>query len=267
MNTVIESFERIKQKVVSISKSLRFDKFQNHLGRKLALSIPEAISLAIYKQRQGIETKKSVYEILTPPCSYKTMVVSMNRWYKLALRIIGLILNQNRQGAHLVKHIDSTDIPVCRNKNAKHHQTMKDYAAWGHNGQGYYYGLELHLIADLWQDVLALKLTPANIDGRKVVIPLAQGLDGVLVADSGYISAELEQKFYREDERRILIKPKKNQKKLATKLDGWLYSTRMLIEIPFRILKMFHGLITSLPRSVDGYLANYTYSLLAYLLA
>jgi len=27
---------------------------------------------------------------------------------------------------------------------------------------------------------------------------------------------------------------------------------------------MFYGLITSLPRSVDGYFANYIYSLLAY---
>jgi IS5 family transposase len=267
MNTVIESFERIKQKVVQISKSLHFDKLVNNTGRKLALSIENSISLALFKQKQGIETKKSIYEIFRPPCSYKTLVVNMNRWYKLALQIVGLILNRNRQAAHPVKHIDSTNIPVCRNKNAKHHQTMKDYASWGNNGQGYYYGLKLHLIADLKQCVLALKFTSANVDDRAAAVPLAEGLSGIFVADAGYVSAELEQDFYREGERYILIKPKKNQKKLATELDGLLYSTRMLVEIPFRILKLFHGFITSLPRSVAGYLANYTYSLLAYLLA
>lgn len=267
MRTVIESFERIKQQVVQISKSLRFDRFQNHLGRKLALSIEDSVSLALFKQRQGIETKKSLYEIFQPACSYKTLVVSLNRWYKLALSIVSLILNHNRKAAHPVKHIDSTNIPVCRNKNAKHHKTMRDYAAWSNNGQGYYYGLKLHLIADLKQQVLAVKFTPADVDERTVATPLAAGLSGIFVADAGYVSAELEQKFYREGERYILIKPKKNQRKLATALDGLLYSTRMLIEIPFRVLKLFHGFITSLPRSVAGYLANYTYSLLAYLLA
>ena len=45
-----------------------------------------------------------------------------------------------------------------------------------------------------------------------------------------------------------------------------LYNTRMLIELNFRNLKMFYGLVTSLPRSINGYLANYFYSILAYAL-
>ena len=53
-------------------------------------------------------------------------------------------------------------------------------------------------------------------------------------------------------------------KKLATKFQTWLYGTRMQIELHPRSLKMFYGLVTSMPRSVDGYFANYIYSLLAY---
>lgn len=267
MKAIIPAFERIKQRVTVISKLLRFDKFVNKVGRKLALTIEESVSLAVYKQNFGIETKLSLYNQFEPPCSYKTLVVNLNRWYEPALQIIGLILNGNRESPHLVKHIDTTDIPVCRNKNARSHKTMRDYASWYHNGQDHYYGLKLHLIADLNQKVLALKFTSANADERKVAIPLGQGLFGIFVADAGYVSAELEKNFYLEGQRYILIKPKKNQKKLATKLDNWLYSTRMIIEIPFRVLKLFHGLITSLPRSVAGYVANYTFSLLAYLIA
>lgn len=265
--TEIHVYDSIRQKVALLSKTLRFNKFTNRLGRKLALSIEDSISLALFKQKQNIETKKSVYEIFRPACSYKTLVVSMNRWMKLALAALALLLRINRTDQHLIKHTDSTDIPVCRKKNAKHHRTMKDYAAWGHNGQGHYYGLKLHLTSDLSQHVLAVRFTSANADDRKICIPLNRDLMGIFVADSGYVSAELEKNFYIEGQRLILIKPKKNMRKLATAFDSWVYSTRMLIEINFRNLKLFYGLLTSLPRSVAGYLANYTYSLLAYLIA
>jgi len=53
-------------------------------------------------------------------------------------------------------------------------------------------------------------------------------------------------------------------KKLITEFQDKLYKVRSLVEINFRILKQFCGFITSLPKSVDGYLANYIYSLLAY---
>ncbi len=265
--TEIQVFESIRQTVVLISKQLRFSKFLKHVGRKLALSIEDSIALALFKQKQNIETKKSVYEIFQPPCSYKTLVVSMNRWFKLAVLVLSLLLKHNRKSSHPIKHTDSTDIPVCLSKNARHHQTMKDYASWSNTGQGYYYGLKLHLTADLNRNVLAVKFTTANVADRKVCIPLNRDLMGIFVADSGYVSAELEKNFYIAGKRLILIKPKKNMKKLATAFDTWAYSTRMLIEINFRNLKLFYGLITSLPRSMAGYLANYTYSLLAYLLA
>lgn len=265
--TEIQVYDSIRQKVALFSKLLRFGKFQNKLGRKLALSIEDAVSLALFKQKQNIATKRSLYEIFQPACSYKTLVVSINRWMKLALTVLALMLKWSRHRQHPVKHTDSTDIPVCRKKNAKHHRTMSEFAAWGHNGQDHYFGLKLHLTADLKQNVLAVKFTAANADDRKVCIPLNQGLMGIFVADSGYVSAALEKNFYREGQRMILIKPKKNQRKLATAFDTWVYGTRMLIEINFRNLKLFYGLLTSLPRSVAGYLANYTYSLLAYLIA
>lgn len=56
-------------------------------------------------------------------------------------------------------------------------------------------------------------------------------------------------------------------KKLATQEQNQLYDSRVQIEINFKNLKCYFGLITSLPRSVNGYLANYIYSLLAYLLS
>jgi IS4 transposase len=54
------------------------------------------------------------------------------------------------------------------------------------------------------------------------------------------------------------------EKKLITEFQYHLYNTRMRIELNFRSLKMFYGLVTSLPRSINGYLANYLYAILSY---
>lgn len=267
MTTVIQILETIKQKVQVIAKHLRFDKLLAKTGRKLALAIPEVIALGLFKQKQYIQTKKSLHEITRPSCSYKTLVVNLNRFAPLAALVLRLLLQFNRTRQHLIKHTDTTDTPVCRSKNARYHKTMKDYARWGHNGQDYYFGLKMHLTADLDGNLLAVKFTSANVDDRAMLLPLNEDILGIFVADAGYVSSELERAFSIDWRRILLTKCRKNMKKLATLFDVWAYSTRMRIEQPIRELKLFCGLVTSLPRSVAGYLANYTYSLLAYLLA
>jgi hypothetical protein len=79
-------------------------------------------------------------------------------------------------------------------------------------------------------------------------------------------SKDLERAFSIEHKRILFAKPHANMKRLATEWQTNLYNTCMLSELNFRNLKMFHGLETSLSRSVDGYLANYTHSLLSYVL-
>src|SRR3989344_9262217 len=111
MKTEIQVYERIKQKVVTFSKFLRFDKFKKKVGRKLALPLEDSISLALFWKKQGVKTKKSVYEILEIEryCTYKTFVVSINRFLRLALVVLALILWLNRKDTHPVKHTDATD--------------------------------------------------------------------------------------------------------------------------------------------------------------
>ncbi len=69
-----------------------------------------------------------------------------------------------------------------------------------------------------------------------------------------------------EYKRWLLIRPYKTMKKLMTPWQDKLYRSRFQIEFDFRNLKLFHGLITSLPRSVNGYLANYIHALLSFVL-
>lgn len=264
MKTQIRLYENIKGIVSFFSRKLKFDKFKNKLGRKLALSIEEIISIALFKQKNGMPTKKAAYETLDLKCSYKTMVVNLNRWYHLGIIILVLIMRINRNFQHIIKHIDSTDIPVCLFKNANNHKTMRGLANFGKNSKGTFFGLKLHIITDIKRQLLSVRFTSGNVDDRKVVIKLSKDLMGLFIADAGYISKKLSKEFYQEHKRILIAKPKKNMKKIMTKFEELLYQTRMLIELNFRSMKMFYSLITSMPRSIDGYFANYIYSLLAY---
>jgi len=267
MKTVIQLYDNIKQVVKFFYKQLRLDKFENNKGRKLAISITNSISLAIFKQSNNIATKKSIYEIFKPKCSYKTLVVNMNRFAHLALLVLVTILKINRRNSYVVKHTDSTDIPVCSNRKAKYHKTMKDLANWGYTGKGSFFGLKMHITTDLRRKLLAVRFTSGNVHDKEVFLKLNKDLLGLFVADAGYISKKLQRDFYIEGKRLLLAKPRKNMGKIMTKFQEFLYGTRMLIELNFRNLKMFYGLVTSLPRSVGGYLANYIYALLAYQIA
>ena len=267
MKLTLEVYNELKQKVIFFYKKLKFSKYEKTKGRKLAIPIVDTITLALYKQPSTRKTKKSLWSDLKNhlKCSYKTLVVNLNRCVMLALVILLKIRNHNREKAHFIKHTDSTDIPVCLNKNAKNHKTMYGLASWGHSGKGFYYGLKLHLTTDLKRNILSFAITSANDSDRSQFLKLNKDLEGIFIADAGYTSEKLEKEFYRERKRILFAKPRANMKKLMTNFQSKLYDTRMLIELNFRNLKMFFGLETSLPRSIDGYLGNYIYSILAYM--
>ncbi len=264
MKIVIPFFSNILTKVKFLYKQLKL-KIHKSTGRPLKILPQNVIALSIFKHQNGIPTKKSIWKIFKEElkCSYKTLVVNMNRLSLYALLILKSILNWNQKNAHLVKHTDSTDIPVCLNKNSQKHKTMNGLASWGYSGKGLYYGLKLHLTSDLERKVLSFSLTPGNSSDREQFKKINKDLDGIFVADAGYTSEKLEKEFYQENKRILFAKPRKNMKKIITAIQSKLYDTRMLIELNFRNLKMLYNLVTSFPRSVDGYFANYIYSILA----
>lgn len=270
MNTSIQLYENIKQKVQFLYVKLKLHLREKTKGRKLAIGIPDVIALALFKQKSHIATKKSLFDIFKEKlkCSYKTLVVSINRFAPLAGAMLALFLFENRKNDDCpIKHTDSTDVPVCSVRKAKHHKTMAFFSGWGKTGKGWFYGLKLHITASLKRKMLALRFTSGNVNDRAVTVKLNKGLMGIFAADTGYCGAKLAKEFHIEHKRFLFAKPRANMKKLATKFQTWLYGTRMIIELNFRSLKMFYGLVTSMPRSVNGYLANYIYSLLAYHLA
>ena len=265
---MLKVFHKLKDTVMVLYKQLNLKTFEKATGRPRTLPNQDVIALALYKHTQGIPTKKQIWEdFLKDVCSYKVFCESVNRLLPALLRILLTTLQLNQQHAHLIKYTDSTDLSVCLNKNATYHKTMSALATWGRGSKGFYYGLKLHITTDYEGRLLNLCFTPANTDDRSVFIKLNDRLTGLFVADAGYISKQLATDFYREGERLLVAKPKANMKKLSTLWQHLLYNTRARVETLFNNTKKFRGLVSSLPRSIDGYLGNYVGALLAEVLA
>lgn len=54
---------------------------------------------------------------------------------------------------------------------------------WGKNSVGWHFGFKLHLIINDKGELLAFKLTPANVDDRKRVPDMTKDLIGKLFGD------------------------------------------------------------------------------------
>lgn len=267
LNFPIQIYNALKNAVQKVYTFLHLETHESSTGRSLAIPPVDSIALAIFKQKQNIATKRSLFDMVNPSCTYKTFVEAINRAGAYLVLFIALILKTNRKAAHLVKFGDSTDIPVCLNKNTKTNHTMRGLASWSKTGKGWFYGLKLHLTADLEGRVLAIRITSGNSSDRSVFRKMNRLLRGIFVLDAGYISSELERDFFIENERLALITPRANMKKIATPLQTFLQSLRMRVETHFRSLKLFHGLATSLPRSLNGMFTHYLASITAYLMA
>ncbi len=269
MNTQCLVFNELQTVITQLAQARQLVFETSTSGRPRKISRIDALTLAVYQHKSTRATKKSVYDDFKHElrCSYKTLVVSMNEAALLGMRLLFLIMRFNRGYQHLVKYTDATDIPVCLKKNADKHKTMAGLATLGRSSKGWYYGLKMTLTRDAEGRMLALRFTSATASDRTIFRKINEDIFGIIVADAGYVSKELERDMNVDGKRWVLIRPYKSMKKLMTKWQEDLYKGRFQIEFDFRNLKLFHGLVTSLPRSINGYLANYIHALTSFVLS
>jgi hypothetical protein len=90
---------------------------------------------------------------------------------------------------------DATPLAVCHNLRIQRHSVFKGVAQRGKSSTGWFYGFKLHAVINHRGELLAIKLTPANVDDRKGLLAIASNLFGKLYADKGYIGKEFAQKM------------------------------------------------------------------------
>jgi len=242
-------------------------------GRKPTLSLSEAATISLIRSEYGIRTWKGLYKLLKSRFksefklpTYKNFVVLMNQYAKLILIMINALLQVNLKQAGVIKLVDSTPIPVCKNYRIKKHKTMRRLASRSKTSLGWFYGLKLHALTDIFGNLLAIRFTTGRVGDRVVLDAFLDKLyHSIVIADAGYISKKLERKAAKKGSL-LLTCLRKSSLRLASFLDICLLNLRPRIETLFSILKERLGLITSLPRSVDGYLSHYIHTIFGYLM-
>lgn len=269
MNIPCETFNELKAVVTQLCEQYHLLAHTSTKGRPRKIGEIDALVFSLYQHTSTRATKKSVWKDFKKNlgCSYKTLVVSMNRSAIVCLRLLFLLMRVGRSYQHLVKYTDATDIPVCLKKNADAHKTMARVAGFGRSTKGWFYGIKLTMTRDADGKLLAVRFHHPSDNDRDIFRSINRDIFGVIIADAGYVSKKLECDMNEEGKRWILIHPFKSMKRLMTPWQEELYNGRFHIEFDFRNLKLFHGLITSLPRSLNGYLANYLHALVSFVLS
>src|SRR5215207_9509776 len=133
--------------------------------------------------------------------------------------------------------IDSTVLTACHVKRASSHKTFKEQAKWGKTTVGWFFGFKLHLVINTETEIVAFKLTSGNVDDRKPVPEMLQGIQGKGFADRGYISEKLSNTLLKNGFQ-LFTKLKKNIKnKLISLVDKIMLRKRALIESVINLLK------------------------------
>jgi transposase len=153
---------------------------------------------------------------------------------------------------------------VCHNRRIHSHRVFDGLAQRGKSSVDWFFGFKLHLVVNDAGELLAVWLTPGNVDDRKPVPRLTRKLFGKLIGDRGYIS----QKLFAELIGRglqLVTKIKRNMKnRLLPLLDKLLVRKRAIIETINDQLKNICQIEHSRHRSVTNFAVNTMAALIAY---
>lgn len=164
--------------------------------RASRLTLGEIMTILIYFHPAQYRHFKAFY--LLPICRHCRgefpNLLSYNRFVALiptALRPRCIYLHTRRGEDTGIAFIDATSLVVCHNRRLHSHKVFKKVARRGKTSMGWFYGFKLHRVVNECGELLAFQITPGNVDDRRPVDELTQGLTGKLVGDRGYISQQL----------------------------------------------------------------------------
>lgn len=167
-----------------------------------------------------------------------------------------------------VYFVDSTVLRVCHIKREHQHRTFKALAKKSKSSMGWFFGFKLHLIINQFGEIIAAKVTQAQVCCDRTPLPqLSHGLNGTLIGDKGYISQSLFDALYARGLKLVTHVRKNMPNKLLSLHEKQLLNQRNLIESVHNRLKHGCQLEHTRHRSVVGFLLNTLAALIAYALS
>ena len=234
------------------------------------LTLSEIMTILIGFHGSRYRTFKDFYRLQVMPYWSKAIpnLVSYNRFVELmsyALLALCCYFEYCCKGEVTgTSFIDSTALKVCHKNRANSHKVFAGLAQWGKSSMGFYFGFKLHLIVNDYGEILNFQVTPANVDDRKVVPELTEGMIGKLFGDKGYISEKLFLKLH-EQGLQLITRLKKNMKnKLMLLSDKMKLRRRGIIESVNDQLKNLCQIEHTRHRSVANFMVNLVAGMIAY---
>jgi hypothetical protein len=137
---------------------------------------------------------------------------------------------------------DSTKLAVCHNRRISSHRVFRGLAQRGKTSMGWFYGFKLHIVINDKSEIMAVKITPGNIDDRKPVKAMTAALKGKLFADKGYISKALFEDLWQHGLQLITGIRKNMRNGLLPLFDKLMLRKRFILETVLDVLKAAQGL-------------------------
>jgi hypothetical protein len=240
-------------------------------GRPSTLRDSEVVTILIWnclcKVRQ--KTLKDIYDWVElehahdfpKRPSYQAFVDHCHRLIPTIVEFLSSLLVTNAP----VRFIDSTMLQVCKLIRADRHKVAKGVAQMGKNWQGWHLGFKLHAAIDPDKRLAAFVFTPANMHDAQMLPYLVNKHTKVATGDGTYGASVMRKKIWETTGALIVAPPHyKQDKQLMADWQWLLLRARPKVECTFDYLKEHMHLVSSFPRSVNGYLLHYVRILLGY---
>lgn len=163
-----------------------------------------------------------------------------------------------------IAFVDSTALAVCDNRRITQHKVFAGLATRGKTSMGWFFGFKLHFISNDRGELLAVRVTPGNVDDRKPVPAMVKQLFGKLFGDKGYLSAPLRDQL-RAQGIELITKLRSNMKnQLMLLSDKFLLRKRAIVETIIDQLKNISQIQHTRHRTPFNFMVHLVAGLIAY---
>lgn len=236
--------------------------------RKPRLALSELMTIVIAFHTSGFRTFKDYYfMLLRVHRDDFPNLVSYQRFVELTPSTLVPLSSylMSRRGENTgVGFIDATSLAVCGNKRISRNRVFEGVAEIGRTTMGWFFGFKLHLIINECGELLAVKVTPGNVDDRSPVRDMTKGIFGKLFGDKGYISKALFAELWDEGLQLITSLRKNMKPRLIPLWDRLMLRKRSLIETVNDQLKNIAQVEHTRHRSVANFMVNLLAALVSY---
>lgn len=237
--------------------------------RRPQLSSSEIMTIIIHFHQSGYRTFKHYYTKHVMPHLAQAFpnLVSYHRFVALMPRVGNLLLaylNTCKGSCTGISFIDATSIAVCHNRRISRHKVFDGLAERGKTSMGWFYGFKLHLIVNDRGELIALQITPGNVDDRKPVPKMCRDLFGKVFGDKGYLSKALFEELWLDGVQLVTMVRSNMKNQLVILQDKLISRKRSIIETINDQLKNISQIEHSRHRSINNFFVNLIAGLIAY---